>query len=84
MFRFTIRDLCWLMVVIALAVACWIEHRRKNDWETNFRSSVIVLDDMKAELDRVSPDWRQEKRYKIDVIEDFAKKVRANEVLPSR
>jgi hypothetical protein len=28
MFRFTIRDVLWLTVVVALAVAWWIEHRR--------------------------------------------------------
>ena len=84
MFRFTVRDLCWLMIVVALATAWWTERRQKDDWKINFRSSVIVLDDMKAELDRVSPGWRAGKRYKIDIIEDFAEKVRAREELPSR
>jgi hypothetical protein len=27
MFRFTIRDLLWLMVVVGLLVALWIDHR---------------------------------------------------------
>jgi hypothetical protein len=30
MFRFTIRDVLWLTVVVALAVACWVE-RTHND-----------------------------------------------------
>jgi hypothetical protein len=28
MFRFTIRDVLWLTVVVALGVALWLEHRR--------------------------------------------------------
>jgi len=28
MFRFTIRDVLWLTVVVALGVAWWIEHRQ--------------------------------------------------------
>jgi hypothetical protein len=28
MFRFTIRDVLWLTVVVALSVALWLEHRR--------------------------------------------------------
>jgi hypothetical protein len=28
MFRFTIRDVLWLTVVIAMGVGWWIEHRR--------------------------------------------------------
>jgi hypothetical protein len=28
MFRFTIRDVLWLMVVVALAVALWVERSR--------------------------------------------------------
>jgi hypothetical protein len=27
MFRFTIRDVLWLTVVVALAVSWWLEHR---------------------------------------------------------
>ena len=27
MFRFTIRDVLWLTVVVALAVAWWVDHR---------------------------------------------------------
>jgi hypothetical protein len=28
-FRFTIRDLLWLMVVVAVAMAWWVNHRRQ-------------------------------------------------------
>lgn len=30
MFRFTIRDVLWLMVVVALGCAWWAEHSRAN------------------------------------------------------
>jgi hypothetical protein len=30
MFRFSIRDVLWLTVVAALAVAWWLEHRRQQ------------------------------------------------------
>jgi hypothetical protein len=30
-FRFTIRDLLWLTVVVALAVAWWIDHHRLTE-----------------------------------------------------
>jgi hypothetical protein len=30
MFRFTIRDLLWLTVVLGLSVEWWIEHRNAN------------------------------------------------------
>jgi hypothetical protein len=35
MFRFTIRDLMWLMVVVGLSVGWWIEHRTADarQWE---------------------------------------------------
>ena len=37
MSRFTIRDMLWLMVVVGLSVALWIEHRRltaAKPWRT--------------------------------------------------
>jgi hypothetical protein len=30
MFRFTIRDLLWLTVVVAVAMSFWLDHRRRN------------------------------------------------------
>ena len=31
--RFTIRDLLWLAVVVALAVGWWVDHRRLTAWD---------------------------------------------------
>jgi len=30
MFRFTIRDVLWLMVVVGLAIGWWVDNRRKS------------------------------------------------------
>jgi hypothetical protein len=36
MFRFTVRDLLWLTVVVALVVAWWLDHRRQDQrWEAH-------------------------------------------------
>jgi hypothetical protein len=35
MFRFTIRDVLWLMVVVAMALAWWVERNgRDKEWKT--------------------------------------------------
>ncbi len=47
MFRFTIRDVLWLTVVVALAVGWWVEHRRtaarEAAWITCFQSALEKL-----------------------------------------
>ena len=43
MFRFTIRDVLWLTVVVAMAVTLWIEHRR-------FAAANFALQEQKAEM----------------------------------
>ena len=37
MLRFTIRDLLWLTLVVGLAVAWWVDHRRQADEMQNFK-----------------------------------------------
>src|SRR5436190_22276132 len=37
MFRFTVRDVLWLMVVVGLAVSLWIEHRQTTDMRIAWR-----------------------------------------------
>jgi hypothetical protein len=36
MFRFTIRDVLWLTVVVALAAGWWLDHRRADRRERNW------------------------------------------------
>ena len=37
MFRFTIRDLLWLMVVVALAVGLWMNHQHVRSLDQQIR-----------------------------------------------
>jgi len=37
MFRFTIRDVLWLMVVVAVSCGWYIEHRRKSAERIEYR-----------------------------------------------
>jgi hypothetical protein len=43
MFRFTIRDLLWLTVVVALGVAWWVD-RRQQESEILRRASIALPD----------------------------------------
>jgi len=45
MFRFTIRDVLWLTVVVALGVAWWIDHQRPrspNQWQLRAESLAEI------------------------------------------
>lgn len=41
MFRFTIRDLLWLMVVVALALGWWVDHR--SLWHKVLHANLKLL-----------------------------------------
>jgi hypothetical protein len=43
MFRFTIRDVLWLTVVVALAVGWLVDHRRLKVFEQRFHTIVAEL-----------------------------------------
>ena len=56
MFRFSIRDLLWLMVVVALGVAWWIDRRQlahalEQRFTTNVEGFVIKIDDAAGLVD---------------------------------
>jgi len=38
--RFTIRDLLWLMVVVALSVGWWLDHRRLSVSYANWNEQI--------------------------------------------
>ena len=57
MFRFTIRDVLWLMVVVGLAVSWWIDNKRietmvgklaseRRLMEADFKDRMTMLDEM--------------------------------------
>ena len=55
MFRFTIRDLLWLMVVVGLAVCWWLDRSRLAErvaYDDRIFSSMKLLD-------YVNPNWRE-------------------------
>jgi hypothetical protein len=66
MFRFTIRDLLWLTVVVGVAAAWWVDHRMMSLWEyrgvildMELRArgwTVVFLDDGGLILE--PPGWR--------------------------
>jgi hypothetical protein len=39
MFRFTIRDLLWLTVVVGLSLAWWTEHRHAGDFRLQLQKA---------------------------------------------
>jgi hypothetical protein len=72
MFRFTIRDVLWLTIVVGLVVSWWIDNKRieksvtrlENDrrlMQADFEDKLTVLDEMTKE--RSSPRGRLIKRF---------------------
>jgi len=55
MLRFTIRDLLWLMVVVALAVALWANQRRSGQ-------QIQSMTDDAIQLKRESQAWENRAR----------------------
>ena|SRR5581483_12304961 len=41
MFRFTIRDVLWLMVVVAMGMGWWLEYHRSPKRQLEFRASAL-------------------------------------------
>jgi hypothetical protein len=41
MFRFTIRDVLWLTVVVAMGVGWWLEFRRSPTRQLEFRAAAL-------------------------------------------
>ena len=52
MFRFTIRDLLWLTVVVALGVGWWVDRRVQSARMTGLTDYVEVIEDECARLRR--------------------------------
>ena len=44
MFRFTIRDVLWLTVLVGLAVGWWVDHRSKSVAADAFHSLKFLLE----------------------------------------
>jgi hypothetical protein len=55
MFRFTIRDVLWLTVVVALGVGWWLD-RSAVAWR--YEQSVSTMARLRERLDEADPGWR--------------------------
>jgi len=55
MFRFTIRDVLWLMVVVAVSVAWWVDRGRL---EQRVVKAEHMRDDYAKMLNTLNPNWR--------------------------
>jgi len=93
MFRFTIRDLLWLMVVVALCVTLWAErrsinvereslarkHRENEEFEENARKRIHDLSRFEyAVRERLAPLMQQRLTGdELDLINERAKQLGA-------
>jgi hypothetical protein len=57
MFRFTIRDVLWLTVVVALSVGWLIDHRRLDRVSSVWRIVATLLYEDVREATGESPTW---------------------------
>jgi hypothetical protein len=56
--RFTIRDLFWLTLVVALGVGLWIEHLRQSqfqEWIVTDQNGKIIITDREGEVVKSLP-----------------------------
>ena len=51
--RFTIRDLCWLVLVMAIAAGWWIQQRRMSDQLSVLESRLNIAQQTIQQLDSV-------------------------------
>jgi hypothetical protein len=68
MFRFTIRDLLWLMALVGMACGWWLEHRQRKWFElkadvalSEYRKQKEVTDELWKITGRdhiVMPEWK--------------------------
>jgi len=72
MFRFTIRDVLWLMVVVSI-LALWAMERRwmSHDWASIHRNNGRILEQIKkqAEANKLHADRLREWERKLNEME---------------
>jgi len=73
MFRFTIRDVLWLMVVVGLGVGWWVD---RSSLSERLDHDEKIIGGLKL-LDKLNPSWQEEL---AGYIETLAKK---NSAAPS-
>jgi len=73
MFRFTIRDVLWLTVVVGLTVALWLNHRNMINERQTLEIERKSLASKTQELDR---KWEQLRRSADAIIQAQVKQSR--------
>jgi hypothetical protein len=67
MFRFTIRDVLWLMVVVGMSVGWWLDHRRAAEVHLADLKDMLhrdlVLDIVEDVISKPKPDLEQLRVY---------------------
>jgi hypothetical protein len=63
MFRFTIRDLLWLMVVVALACGWFLTSRRLTSIEAKYKPLQATFDSMKEAAAKARMDEQFRNAY---------------------
>jgi hypothetical protein len=72
MFRFTIRDVLWLTVVVGMATGAFATHSRmsadlvaseaaRTKAENSLDATLFVMDELMKDFDAVHPGWRRAK-----------------------
>jgi hypothetical protein len=56
MFRFTIRDVLWLMVVVGCCIAWWVDRSRLAESVATYEKSI----DATKLYDEINPNWRKD------------------------
>jgi len=77
MFRFTIRDVLWLMVVVGMALGWWTDRTRQIERAENQTDAVLIfVDDFMRDMDVLKPGWRHAKYPKSPDFEVDAQKAK--------
>jgi hypothetical protein len=66
MFRLSIRDLLWLMVVVVIGVCWWQEYRHRGPENARLRAEKVRLTELNRETTKL---WKDAHRAWISVVE---------------
>ena len=59
MFRFTIRDLLWLMVVVGCLLGWWIDRTTQSArTQERLDRQILMMDNLARQVDWIKPGWR--------------------------
>jgi hypothetical protein len=71
MFRFTIRDVLWLTVVVGLALTCGIQHYRTKSLRSDLERSKSRLSGAREQLYRLAALWKRAGSARVTINNDY-------------